>query len=475
MLFRLVPWKAVWADGSLQLLCFGLRYLVIVLANALLALAWLVLSIVCLFNNLLRVAIEVPPELSSPRTASPKHAHHERPTRRRVKRHPPFVRTSALSKSPGKDVLRLRSPSITKHVSFPSSGDVQPHVGISQSLASTPVRQMIGDENPLAESPELELAENDAMSKSSSASPDSLPPLPLPPTEADVMSSRSVSPEGPSLGEHRMSRVLCPVRVSHRRRTTSEAKKKVHARRRTDPYQAPYFFPTPLSPEADDYVRTVRAERAGFSLAAPPSRQPSQTRPDSPLSSPPGSEGLELVMSAPEPMTTPLSDLQGQATQNDNVPRDDVALARPTREREASSPPPREKRKHHLQLLRALSHSDKRASTSSWERESQSEDGHTSGEVSRTKRRPEGSSRLRRILSRSQDEDTLKQAIRFDPLADVREQSTKQTHRHSWHAILHPHRTSSLNSQPSSLAHEPNAPQRMPANEVSSKSKRRPP
>lgn len=152
----------------------------------------------------------MPPELSSPRTASPKHAHHERPTRRRVKRHPPFVRTSALSKSPGKDVLRLRSPSITKHVSFPSSGDVQPHVGISQSLASTPVRQMIGDENPLAESPELELAENDAMSKSSSASPDSLPPLPLPPTEADVMSSRSVSPEGPSLGEHRMSRVLCP-------------------------------------------------------------------------------------------------------------------------------------------------------------------------------------------------------------------------------------------------------------------------
>ncbi|KAI0725799.1 hypothetical protein C8Q72DRAFT_888296 [Fomitopsis betulina] len=31
---------------------------------------------------------------------------------------------------------------------------------------------------------------------------------------------------------------------------------------RTDPYQAPYFFPTPLSPEAPDYVRQVRISRS---------------------------------------------------------------------------------------------------------------------------------------------------------------------------------------------------------------------
>lgn len=30
---------------------------------------------------------------------------------------------------------------------------------------------------------------------------------------------------------------------------------------RTDPYQAPYFFPTPRSPEAADYVRRVRSDR----------------------------------------------------------------------------------------------------------------------------------------------------------------------------------------------------------------------
>ncbi|KAI9057086.1 hypothetical protein FKP32DRAFT_1607540 [Trametes sanguinea] len=31
--------------------------------------------------------------------------------------------------------------------------------------------------------------------------------------------------------------------------------------RRTDPYQAPYYFPTPLSPDADTYVQELRAER----------------------------------------------------------------------------------------------------------------------------------------------------------------------------------------------------------------------
>ena len=37
---------------------------------------------------------------------------------------------------------------------------------------------------------------------------------------------------------------------------------------RTDPYQAPYFFPTPLSPEAADYVRQVRISRSAASAGA---------------------------------------------------------------------------------------------------------------------------------------------------------------------------------------------------------------
>ena len=40
--------------------------------------------------------------------------------------------------------------------------------------------------------------------------------------------------------------------------------------RRTNPYQAPYFFPTPLSPEADTYVRDVLSERSGGVLKVAP-------------------------------------------------------------------------------------------------------------------------------------------------------------------------------------------------------------
>ncbi|KAI8981232.1 hypothetical protein BD414DRAFT_420074 [Trametes punicea] len=37
--------------------------------------------------------------------------------------------------------------------------------------------------------------------------------------------------------------------------------KTAKAARRTDPYQAPYYFPTPLSPDAENYIKEVREER----------------------------------------------------------------------------------------------------------------------------------------------------------------------------------------------------------------------
>ncbi|KAL7285621.1 hypothetical protein ACG7TL_000725 [Trametes sanguinea] len=40
--------------------------------------------------------------------------------------------------------------------------------------------------------------------------------------------------------------------------------------RRTDPYQAPYYFPTPLSPDADTYVQELRAERKGARTTSDP-------------------------------------------------------------------------------------------------------------------------------------------------------------------------------------------------------------
>ncbi|CDO73183.1 hypothetical protein BN946_scf185007.g238 [Trametes cinnabarina] len=40
--------------------------------------------------------------------------------------------------------------------------------------------------------------------------------------------------------------------------------------RRTDPYQAPYYFPTPLSPDAATYVQELRAERQGVRATSDP-------------------------------------------------------------------------------------------------------------------------------------------------------------------------------------------------------------
>ncbi|PSS29604.1 hypothetical protein PHLCEN_2v2752 [Hermanssonia centrifuga] len=55
---------------------------------------------------------------------------------------------------------------------------------------------------------------------------------------------------------------------------------------RTDPYQAPYFFPSPLSPEADGYVDRVRSERV---LSLSPERRRAVFSPiSSPAASPPG-------------------------------------------------------------------------------------------------------------------------------------------------------------------------------------------
>lgn len=75
---------------------------------------------------------------------------------------------------------------------------------------------------------------------------------------------------------------------------------------RTDPYQAPYFFPTPLSPDAYDYMSRVRSERVASPLAdvrsrvnvpaspvilrtptSLPPQSPPEAQPDAALSQPP--------------------------------------------------------------------------------------------------------------------------------------------------------------------------------------------
>ncbi|OCH87473.1 hypothetical protein OBBRIDRAFT_154834 [Obba rivulosa] len=53
-----------------------------------------------------------------------------------------------------------------------------------------------------------------------------------------------------------------------RQRHTLPPRKQPRPVPRTDPYQAPYFFPSPMSPGAADYVRQVKTERSAPSRSA---------------------------------------------------------------------------------------------------------------------------------------------------------------------------------------------------------------
>lgn len=69
--------------------------------------------------------------------------------------------------------------------------------------------------------------------------------------------TNSTSPSGPAPRPALTARAVpLPKKWLPRRQNTAPA-----PLARTDPYQAPYFFPTPLSPEAADYVRQVRISR----------------------------------------------------------------------------------------------------------------------------------------------------------------------------------------------------------------------
>ncbi|KAI0324036.1 hypothetical protein GY45DRAFT_1331976 [Cubamyces sp. BRFM 1775] len=84
---------------------------------------------------------------------------------------------------------------------------------------------------------------------------------------ADGLSARARAERSPSPSR----RVLQRLREHHsqfRERCLSRVHSMPNAKvakvaRRTDPYQAPYYFPTPLSPDADTYVEQVRRERKG--------------------------------------------------------------------------------------------------------------------------------------------------------------------------------------------------------------------
>lgn len=76
---------------------------------------------------------------------------------------------------------------------------------------------------------------------------------------------------------------------------------------RTDPYQAPYFFPSPMSPEAATYIQQVVNERQGTSVlpAMSPDADESSSTKVIPVPSPPranqGRENTSRPNRAPSP------------------------------------------------------------------------------------------------------------------------------------------------------------------------------
>lgn len=61
---------------------------------------------------------------------------------------------------------------------------------------------------------------------------------------------------------------------------SSESASSVGRARRTDPYQAPYFFPSPVSPWAHEYARLVRLDRKLVLSADTPASHPAPVQPE---------------------------------------------------------------------------------------------------------------------------------------------------------------------------------------------------
>ena len=435
MLFRLVPWKAIWANGSIEFVCFGLRYVVIVLSNAFLALAWLCLvsdfpsfhstgypltanltqSAACALNNLVRLIFRIPPSQPRSRAASPERVGNDRPGRRRTRRSAKHARTTTPRPPPTKSAVRSGPPAVIRHVSFTKENRESLH--LSPSASAPPVRVKSIERLNLSISPVAEETERESSISSSTASPDSISPQAT--LEHESLSSRSVSPDLLATSEsnkvhgicRRKSILLTPHIIKlttkikdivHRRRTADEPKKPAAPpRRRTDPYQAPYFFPTPLSPGADDYVRIVRAERARLSIspAGSPSRKPSQLVAE-PLSTLPSAYPATVPE---EPAQSTLPEASSSAPKRPSASRRNanftgVQTTTPVGSRETSPSPPRsrDRGKKHLHFFKGFSHSDKRSNPPSpLDNAAHSDDGASAGRIRKLSRR---SSRLRRML-----------------------------------------------------------------------------
>lgn len=378
LLFFLVPrsmfWTALYeARACIPTIC--LKYLVICLANTLLATGWLLLvralftsslaidltritqSILSIVVELLPTVTEVPPTLPRlpgppPPSSSPV------PTSRT--RSSPRVRTTSPPAHAAKSVVRRASggPAAVQHVKFTSS-----HVN---APATTPVpsaplitrsrtppalvireeRISAGPSSPGPSSPPL--VQSDSDHSEHNGHPERGRKLNLfarrfnqgspnrtrhqtPPNSGQSSPARSPErPDKPSQhgGKSTLGLVsnyliaYLSVKLCLKSKSSNEALPKSPVPR-TNPYQAPYFFPSPLSPDAADYVHLVRSERR------PSEQSPSRPRPPRSTSLGTTSPSVE-----PRPPKRSMTDKGGKGPRRSwHIPfhrDDDASLKRPS-------------------------------------------------------------------------------------------------------------------------------------------------
>ncbi|KAH9858238.1 hypothetical protein C2E23DRAFT_865163 [Lenzites betulinus] len=189
----------------------------------------------------------------------------------------------------------------------PSTSRPRKHRRKRDTLSPGPALPSIDSALEYVESSSLPLAKSSGMGKEAVralSSPaevlsDSSPPHSTDPSIAsESMEERAKADRSPSpkrvlqrlKNQHSQFRDRCLTRVHSM--PNAKTGKQI---RRTDPYQAPYFFPTPLSPDVDIYVEQVRSERQGSKIPDPVSfRQYRGDRASESLRTSPKSEELLL-------------------------------------------------------------------------------------------------------------------------------------------------------------------------------------
>ena len=324
-----MPWGSVYEAGAC-IPSFCLKCAVIAIANALLAAGWLL--VVCLailpvfvtsyrtLQSVLSIASElILPKVSQmpptfPRFLSP--PSHELPSLPSTKRVTGVRSQSSVhTRATSSQQRRTTSPNdnnVSHHVQFTvaddSNGIVVPPVSSSSGHSTEGGEAALSrvrsesknseERSPVREvsPPALQVQQRDSgdavirgrklsfLRKHISTSRSS--PKRRVGSHGELPASRGASPARPDQSSpsklrkssslfQMVNSCLDPVKADLQETRSNESL--ARAVPRTDPYQAPYFFPSPLSPDAEGYTSRVRAER----VHSPDVRSPRRTISDS--------------------------------------------------------------------------------------------------------------------------------------------------------------------------------------------------